>query len=87
MDHVTRAKLQLRIVLVTYRQHIARNLGDGDGAAAFRERARTILNSVELAHGSEAEVAEVLADVRRELDGDATDAAARDATDQGRHSS
>ena len=38
-------------------------------AATFRERARPLLNSVELAYASEPEVAQLLADVRRELDG------------------
>lgn len=69
MDHVTKAKLQLRVVLATYRQHMARNPGDGDAAAGFRERARPILDSVELAYAIEPEVAQVLAEVRRELDG------------------
>jgi hypothetical protein len=70
MDDVTRAKLQLRIVLVTYRQQIVNHPGDGDAAAAFRERARHLLDSVEHDCGGEAEVARLLAEVRRELDGD-----------------
>jgi hypothetical protein len=69
MDDVTKAKLQLRLVLATYRQQITRNPGDGDAAAAFRERALPLLNSVELVCGREPEVAQLLAEVRRELDG------------------
>ena len=71
MDPATKAQLQLRVVLSTYRQHVARNPGDDDADAAFRERARPLLDSVELLYGSEPEVAELLAKVRRELDGDA----------------
>jgi hypothetical protein len=71
MDDVTKAKLQLRLVLATYRQQIARNPGDGDAAAEFRERARPLLNSVEVVCVSEPEVAQLLAEVRRELDGHA----------------
>ena len=68
MDHVTKAKLQLRLVIATYRQHVGRNSSDGDAAAAFRERASPILDLVELDHGHEPEVAQALAEVRRELD-------------------
>ena len=68
MDNVTKAKLQLRLVIATYRQHVARNSRDGDAAAAFRERALPILDSVELDHAHEPEVAQALAEVRHELD-------------------
>ena len=71
MDDVTKAKLQVRLVVATFRQHITRNSVDGDAAAAFRERARPLLNSVELGYGTEPEVAQALAEARRELDGDA----------------
>lgn len=70
MDDVTKAKFQLRVVLVTYRQHVARNPGDAAAAAAFRERARPLLDSVELDYASDPEIAQVLAEARRELDGD-----------------
>ena len=71
MDDVTKAEFQLRGVLVTYRQHLRQNPGDGDAAAAFRRRARPLLDSVESAYGAELEIARVLAEVRRELDGGA----------------
>ena len=68
MDSVTKAKLQLRLVIATYRQHVARNSSEHDAAAAFRVRASPILDAVELDHGHEPEVAQALAEVRRELD-------------------
>ena len=73
LEHVTdpQAKGQLRVVLVTYRQHMAKNAGDDEAAAMFRERTRPILDAVESALGSEPEIAELLADLRRELGGDA----------------
>ena len=67
-DHVTQAKLQLRLVTATYRQHVARTSSDGDAAAAFRERARPILDSVEFDHAHEPAVAQALAEVPREFD-------------------
>ena len=67
VDNVTKAKLQLRLVIATYRQHVARNSSEGDAAAAFRERASPILDAVELNHGHEPEVAQAVAEVRREL--------------------
>lgn len=69
MDDVTKAQFQLRVVLVTYRQHVSRNPGDPAAAAAFRERARPLLDSVERAHASEPQVAQLLAQAQSELDG------------------
>ena len=71
MDHVTKAKLQVRAVLATYRQHNRQNPGDGEAAAVFRARALPILDAVELTSGSEPEVAQLLAEVRHELNGGA----------------
>lgn len=68
---VTIAKFQMRSVIVTYRQHVARHPGDGGAAAAFRERARPLLDSVELACGTKPGIAQLLAEARRELDGGA----------------
>ena len=71
MDDVTKAKLQVRLVIATFRQHITRSSLDGDAAAVFRARAHPLLDKVERAHGAEPEVAEALAEARRELDGHA----------------
>ena len=68
MDPVTKAILQLRVVLVTYRQLNRQKPGDGEAAAAFRDRARPLLDTVESICGSDPEVAQVLAEVRGELD-------------------
>lgn len=65
MDVAT-AKLQIRVVLVTYRQHVRRN-GHAE-AAPFRERALPIIQAIELAQGHDPEVAQLLAEARRELD-------------------
>ena len=66
---VTNAKFQMRGVIVTYRQHIARHPGDREAAAAFRERALPLLDSVELVHGTKPGIAQLLADARHELEG------------------
>lgn len=65
MDSDAKAKLQVRLLVVMYRQHIQR--GGPDGAAEFRERALPILRSVEVAHGNDLEVAQLLSDASREL--------------------
>ena len=69
MDPVTKAMLQVRLVIATYRQHVTRNPVDADAAAGFRERARPLLDSVDLVYGTESEVVQLLAEARRELDG------------------
>ena len=71
VDDVTKAKLQVRLVVATYRQQISRNIGDSAAAAAFRERAWPILEAVQRDHAGEPEIARVLAEARNELGADA----------------
>ena len=67
MEDVTRAKLQIRLVVVTFRQHL--NRMPTDAAEAFRARALPILESVDVLYGDAPDVAQLLAEARGELDG------------------
>jgi len=61
-------ELQLRAVMVTYR--IEQRRRDSPTMEGFRERARSILLSLEEEVGPYSDLQTALADARRELDGD-----------------
>lgn len=60
-----RFELQIRTILVTYRGEKRRR--DSETMREFRERALTILSGLEAEVAENAELAEVLAEARREL--------------------
>ena len=63
-----RVQLQIEVVRVTLR--IERRRRDSPTMEAFRERARSILDELESEVGLRPELQAILAQARRELDGD-----------------
>jgi len=66
-----RVQLQIEVIRVTYR--IERRRRDSPTMEAFRERARSILDELELTTRARPALHAGVAQARRELDGDAGD--------------